>query len=860
MKNHIKYILLICLLAIFQLIKAEEKYQYGLAFKSYEVEKESRTSLNLTPEKLFSFPKGFILEFDASFEQVLYNFGYIFRIISEEGKHVDLLLNRTTNKDKLEPQLTAIYKSGQVLYNKTFEELNVNFDDWINIQITINSKQDRLELLINGQTAELIDDYFSDFKKVNIIFGKNDLLSFETSDVPTMALKDIFIKNIEKETLAHWKLSTHTEAGVFDEVKQWFAKSKSPQWLLDNHAYWKKLTSFTTGDYPQMAFDRARGVIGVTDSLKFYSYDIDNNTLQVDKVEGLPLKNKVNQMEYSTKEGKFFTYDFIGEAVLYNSQAQQWNNYHPNLEEPHYWHHNRMFSATDNALYTWFEYGFHIYKNKIFKYSFDSSTWEEIAIKGDVIAPRYLAGLGKLDDKNVLVFGGYGSEKGDQKLYPHNYYDLYSFNLETHEAKKIWELDEKEHNFVVVNSLVVDSVNRCFYALCFPHQKFRSSLKLYRFSIDYPSYEVLADSIPYAFSDIFSHADLYLNNKGDQLIAITSNTDTRKTKADVEIYSLSFPPLNSSDLYQTESEFTIAKFLYVIVASLILLALLGLFFVYRWRGRSKKDQTIDLRNKAEQLLDEEYDPIIGIKPFNIVKQKQSIVLFGGFQVMDEHSEDITGEFTPMLKQLFLLILLYTLKDGKGISSVKLREILWFDKTEESAKNNRGVSLSKLRSIFEKIGDISINSKNSYWTLQFDEAIYCDYYETQILIDRLYQNIDLRDLERLLSIVSVGEMLPNLQVEWVDGFKSDFSNKLIDLLLHIVDKSPEYALDQTMLINIADAIFVHDSLNEDALRIKCRILVQMGKNGLAQRTYHSFTKEYQAIFDADFEYSLDQIIS
>jgi len=49
--------------------------------------------------------------------------------------------------------------------------------------------------------------------------------------------------------------------------------------------------------------------------------------------------------------------------------------------------------------------------------------------------------------------------------------------------------------------------------------------------------------------------------------------------------------------------------------------------------------------------------------------------------------DITGMFTPTLKQLFLLILLSGIRNEQGISSIKLTEILWYDKTENRARNN-----------------------------------------------------------------------------------------------------------------------------------------------------------------------------
>jgi two-component SAPR family response regulator len=239
---------------------------------------------------------------------------------------------------------------------------------------------------------------------------------------------------------------------------------------------------------------------------------------------------------------------------------------------------------------------------------------------------------------------------------------------------------------------------------------------------------------------------------------------------------------------------------------------------------------------------------------------QSIGLFGGFWVVDKNGSDITRDFTPLLKQLFLLILLYTHKDRKGISSTKLKNILWFDKNEESAKNNRGVSISKLRQTLECVGDISIKSNNSYWTVEFGKEVYCDYSEALYLMDELSkeEELNIENLKKLLSLLSKGELLPNLQVEWVDSFKSYFSNNLMDILFELLKKE-KLVENPQLCIDVADAIFIQDSLNEDALRLKCATLVKIGRNMLSKKIYEAFSKEYKLLFGTDYETPFEQVI-
>lgn len=368
-----------------------------------------------------------------------------------------------------------------------------------------------------------------------------------------------------------------------------------------------------------------------------------------------------------------------------------------------------------------------------------------------------------------------------------------------------------------------------------------------------PEYEVMASQMPIRFNDVFSYVDLFFDKAGNKLIAATF-APGRETEANVSIYTISFPPLKKSDIYQIEKKekpFPVFR----LAILLLLPALVLAFFFIRKKKKQRYPRGIENKTGGGNNV-----AIVGI---NTVKQlqKQTIYLFGGFQVVDKHGNDITADFKPLLKNLFLLILLNTIKNGKGISFSKLKDILWFDKSEESANNNRGVSLSKIRQIMENVGEIQFNKKGTYWSVEFGEEIYCDYYEALILIKKIKENKEtsINDIKRLLSIVTVGELLPHTQVEWADTFKSDFSNELVDLILYLIRQESAAFSDDTY-IEMANALLVHDPLNEDALKLKCKVLVKMGKNGLAKNTYTTFTKEYAILFGIEYKYTFDQIVN
>ena len=49
-----------------------------------------------------------------------------------------------------------------------------------------------------------------------------------------------------------------------------------------------------------------------------------------------------------------------------------------------------------------------------------------------------------------------------------------------------------------------------------------------------------------------------------------------------------------------------------------------------------------------------------------------------------------------------------------------------DKEEEAARNNRNVTLRKLRVLLEKVGDVEIISDMGFLCIRWGEGVFCDY--------------------------------------------------------------------------------------------------------------------------------------
>ena len=116
-----------------------------------------------------------------------------------------------------------------------------------------------------------------------------------------------------------------------------------------------------------------------------------------------------------------------------------------------------------------------------------------------------------------------------------------------------------------------------------------------------------------------------------------------------------------------------------------------------------------------------------------------------------------------MKQLLILIILYSVNNKKGISNVTLRELLWFDKTDESAQNNRRVNIRKLKLLLEKLDGVELVKESTYWALKFTHA-YCDYIDVCNWIDKVKNKepITAENINDLPLNLLSGQLLPYVQ--------------------------------------------------------------------------------------------------
>lgn len=233
--------------------------------------------------------------------------------------------------------------------------------------------------------------------------------------------------------------------------------------------------------------------------------------------------------------------------------------------------------------------------------------------------------------------------------------------------------------------------------------------------------------------------------------------------------------------------------------------------------------------------------------------KRAILLFGGFHAYSSDGEDITRLFSPMLRELFLLIMINSVENG--ISSSELKEVLWPDKDLRSARNNRSVYINKLRVVLDKIGSYSLGFDSGYWTFRTND-IYVDYLELKSLESATFTR---SEALRVMSITQRGPLLPEADYGWLDPFKAETADMVIYKFSRLADdpkceKMPDFA------IAVADTIEHFDDMSEKALHLKCRAYMLSGRHASAKGAYDMFVSRYREIYCDDFKHDFSYLIN
>ncbi len=813
---------------------------YGLLFTSSAERIDQRTTLTLFGEKLQKFEDSFTISFDLSIWDIR-QFGYIFRIINNENKELDFVFVNFRGENDLYLDFHSPITHNSV--SIPIKKEDIFKKRWLKLNFDFDLQSDKVVINLDDSTYTCSTLGLKNPCYVKFAFGLYGL----NLDVPRMVVRNIQIKKQGKPSYI-FPLNESEGEVVHDNKNHPYGDVKNPDWMINRHFYWEKKITFQSGPTAGVAYDNIRNRILVINKDSISTYSPSYNYKEIIRIPSLPFTVSSGEALYNPKEDKCYMYDLGKEDSIRNpsmavidmkdySVQQQ----HPALDNTLF-HHNVFWNKDFDHLHIFGGYGKYSYSNKLYRYTRETDSWDNLPLSGDQAMPRFFSASGTNPiDSEILIFGGFGNESGRQEHGGRNLYDLHSINLDSLTIKKKWEIENTSATFVPCSNLILDKDHTYFYTLCYPHHKSQTVLQLYRFSLSNGLYEVVSDSIFLAPEKMNTSVYLFYNEPTQEFYAVIRESLDDHT-AEVRMYSLISPPVTRAALVPV-APFSLFRSGWVTFTAGVIL-IIGLIILLIKKTnlfKRKNNDRVVVFQKTKETLPEK-------------RTGSAVYLLGEFTILDKKGTDITYRFSQKLKSLFALIL-FKSKDQAGISTETLTSELWPDKDTNSAKNIRGVTINRLRNILTEMEGIALIHQNSRWFFSFEDSFYCDYIESLRLMQYLsnlhQEEVPENEIKKLIHILKRGPLFPNMQESWLDEFKREYENlteQSIKKYILLLNKNKKY----TLITDLSEAYFNIDPMDEDVLELCLKAYLKKGKTEQAHILYNKFAVNYKNYMGEEFK--------
>lgn len=839
-------ILLSVLLCMVGKVDASSLYDYGLSLKSHSVPGIERTTLYLDDNQPFSIKNDFIISFQMYVRANEHDFGTILHLHTNTNQFIRFSF--VAGEERHFPAL--VLNEGIININSPIER-----EKWLDVSLHLRLKDNVIEIDYDNKKISAMAP-LQGVKSVTALFGQ---MKEYLSDVAPIDLRNVTITQDGKQ-IREWKLWKHNDTVCYDEIEGAVARAIHPVWLIDNHIEWKLVHQAKIPGKLDVAFNAREALFYLVRSQSIDVLD-ENGTLQKEIAirGGYPAVEFPNHLLYDTLSNKLVSYyPKKGITSRFSFDTERWSNEIRNTEEASNYNHARTFNPADSSFYFFGGYGFYQYRNDLYRMKYSTNQIEQVEYERPLY-PRYSAAMAIVGDE-LYIFGGRGNKYGKQELSSHYYWGLCAINLKNKQSRIVWQKNQpQEEGTIMASTMYFEPSDSSFYAV-----STNKGGVLWKISMKDSVYSEVSKPIYNESTYQDSDFSLYTSPSHGKLFLVLDKILSNHTH-ELAIYSINMPLVNEVDIRQSTAGESINNRWYLYAIGILLLLVLAGFVLYRFKynGKNKKapatkkgtEKTVATTGKVQSQSDvpesktipkkewmQESETIFTETVNYYDRSRASISLLGCFNVRDKDGNDITSNFTPRLKHLFILLILYTEKNAQGILASKTTEILWPEKEETAARNNRNVNLRKLRVLLESIGDMEVMIENNFLRIKWGTGVFCDYHTLITCTKQFEQEKSEELLNRILEILLYGPLLPNTILDWLDDFKDDYSSYSIDLLKNLLDIEISRN-HQDMIIRLADIMFLHDPLNEEALAAKCSVLVTQGKKGIARNLYDRFCKEY-----------------
>lgn len=801
----------------------------GLGFKAtQQTQISDRTSYVVFPDEELKFRDQLSLSFDLSVLDPG-SFGFICVIDAEKS-----------DKDYAFAYVRGDAKTSYLKLNLTGEEnlltvpipvLLFGKGKWIGVKLDFNLKQDLIEVAVNGLKYHIRGSGLNEQINPVVCFGKHNNII----DVPSFAIRNLEVSNSRK-TL-RFLFREYTGNSVHDQDGKVVGRVENPVWLINDSYHWKRRFSYAVDDIVAVNYDSLARKILVAGKDSLVLFDMVRNTTEkrpyLNTLE-VPVRLQTSFFD----NGKLFVYEVNdvprGRPTIASLDLAtcKWENRSFLILRQQLHHHNASLDEDNRKLLIFGGFGNKRLSNTFYYYDILHDSWDTISFSGDEVTPRFFAGLGKSDGQ-LLLFGGVGNKTGDQSLGKIYYNDCYSIDLKSRFITKLWESGRGNEQLVSTRDLIISEDKASFYTLRYPEYIPETHIRLYKYDIKTGKHFVLGDSIPILSEEIQTNANLYLNSGTRELYCVVQEVRRGKTK--INVYSIDEPPISAEELYEAPRHPMSFSFFLLGGFGIAAFCFAGFVFLKKSRHSGKGVPAPEKSNPPGMLQ----------------LNKNSVFIFGLFTVYNRNGQDCSHLFSPLMKQLFLIFLLRKSKE-KGITSEEIYSILWPNKPQKNAKNLKGVSIHKLRTILSDIDGIELILEKQYFRLQINEAFYCDYLDLKSMTGLAKGEPRERMCnDRIIEILSRGQFLQSEDHAYFDDGKRELADHLL-LLVPGILKDYYSQGEFSKIIKTGFALYCLDELNEHAFYYILNSYMRLNDEFSAKKHYNHYIVRYKNLQGKDFD--------
>jgi two-component SAPR family response regulator len=766
-------------------------------------------------------------------------FGMVCRMLSDKKENIDLYI--AIGDDGKHYPMCLVNESIYLLPDE------IQYEQWVETNIRLSKEN---EITVSYGTSVLSIPYpVSEISDVRISFGLCPFLDYTIYDIASANIRNIKIFNNEKQ-VRHWKLEKYDGNISYDLQASVPAHSKNARWIADDYSTWECFYQKQLAHSSLFTFCEKQEKLYILpfdqkDIILIYDLKSSKETVVKSK-NNHQISSNCSDLVYDEILNRLIAYNLEEESLfIFSFDSEMWSdngNYYFSTGKYGSCYNSIIYSSSDSLLYLFGGYGYLKYYNgltrlNIYSNSITYHTLEEVT-------PRSYASITKIGD-TLYLFGGRGSKTGRQEVFPQNYIDLYAVDLTSGKADCLWKINNTDTAFYPGENMIYNENEKCFYTVTD-----ENDLTLIRFKKNTPGYETVSYSTFDHTYPVAFYRSLYFSSDAQKFYALTA----RNTSTDdwlIELHALNYPPvLLNPPGSTTAGAGNFSGYLWAGSVVVLLSACLILFLLRKHKNNKPlpKNDFLKINLSDTSSVETTYD-----------FSRSAIRLLGEFCITDASGNDITKQFSPTLKDIFVLLFLNSESGNMGLTSKELVRLFWYDKDKEAAKNNRNVYFSRLRSILFDMNRSEIVNVQGSWKINPGPGVICDYTEALKALHQFQKEPhQTENIHSLLGLLQRGVLLPNIENEWIDGFKRNFSDKVIDVLTGL-SQSKSHHLDDKQKLQMADILFSHDYLSEEALFLKCSVLIYAGKKGSAKDVYNNFCKEHFNFLKMPYKYSLSDVL-